>query len=377
MSRTQIGLVALALVAGSGRAAEPWADPDLPVTSGLELWLDATRPGAGKPKGGPLAFWADASGKRRDVRQTLKGAQPRRLAVGGSLVVRFDGLDDVLRSVGQLEAVPGFTLFAVLSPQADRGGFVGFLSFNAAGQRDYTSGLNLDMGNAPSQKLVGLKVQGRGFQGERMLPVGGGKFGRLYTVEAVGDPAAKTVRFVADGKPAGSRPWTGAAIGIDEVTIGARFPDAADRQEVRGHAPCDIAEVLFYNRPLSGPEATRVRGYLTAKYGSIRDDLPPASDGRGEPLVPVADPPAVQVLGFEVRELPVKLQNINNVRCRPDGTVMALGYDGTVYRLRDTDGDGVEDNADAFEVNTGSLRAPIGMALTHNSNNSHSDLGKS
>ena len=38
-------LLALALVSVGlpARAVEPWADPRLPVTAGLELWLDAGR----------------------------------------------------------------------------------------------------------------------------------------------------------------------------------------------------------------------------------------------------------------------------------------------------------------------------------------------
>src|SRR5262249_54199573 len=82
--------------------------------------------------------------------------------------------------------------------------------------------------------------------------------------------------------------------------------------------------------------------------------------------VAVKDPPPVQVFvpGFSVRELSVDLTNVNNVKYRPDGKLVALGYNGNVYLLSDTDGDGLEDKAELFWENHGEIRAPIGMALT-------------
>ena len=63
-------------------------------------------------------------------------------------------------------------------------------------------------------------------------------------------------------------------------------------------------------------------------------------------------------------QLPVNLTNINNVHYRPDGKLVALAYNGNVYLLSDSDGDGLEDQVELFWENKGRLRAPIGMALT-------------
>ncbi len=65
--------------------------------------------------------------------------------------------------------------------------------------------------------------------------------------------------------------------------------------------------------------------------------------------------------GFVVRELPVKLSNINNLRFDPSGRLTALGYDGRVHLLRDTDGDGLEDQGTLFWDKT-TLSVPVGMA---------------
>ncbi len=78
------------------------------------------------------------------------------------------------------------------------------------------------------------------------------------------------------------------------------------------------------------------------------------------------DPPPVQVFapGFSVRQLPLDLTNINNVKYRLDGTLVALAYDGKIWLLRDTDHDGLEDKAELFWDNSSGLRSPIGMDLT-------------
>src|SRR5262245_58377084 len=58
-------------------AVERWADPDLPVTAGLEVWLDARRQNdarraLGKPEaadGDPVDTWYDGSGHGRHLLQ--------------------------------------------------------------------------------------------------------------------------------------------------------------------------------------------------------------------------------------------------------------------------------------------------------------------
>lgn len=81
-------------------------------------------------------------------------------------------------------------------------------------------------------------------------------------------------------------------------------------------------------------------------------------------LIAVSNPPPVQMLvpGFTVRELPLRLNNINNLVFAPDGRLFALGYDGNVLQLKDTDRDGLEDTATHFYRNDSSEILPsIGM----------------
>ncbi len=366
--RSVLPLVVFALAATSfpgARAAEPWADPKLPVTDGLELWLDAGRP-ADKPRPpGPLEAWMDASGKGRHLRQPKEAARPTLVRSGEAAVVRFDGEDDHLRAVKQAGELRTFTAFVVVAPRTNLGFFRGFLAFNKAGGRDYETGLTIDMGPNGTARFTDLNVEGRGFGGWRNLLTTGGPFHQLYTLEVRGDD--KAVRLTVDGKPSGERPRQVLPLSLEEITVGARYyTNGPGPQEVRGFGRADIAEILVYGRALSDGEAKTVRGYLAAKHAALKANLPPDGDGRAEPLVPVPDPPPVQVFlpGFTVRQLPVDLTNINNVKYRPDGTLVALGYDGNVWLLRDTDGDGLEDKAELFWENNGRLRAPIGMDLT-------------
>lgn len=81
----------------------------------------------------------------------------------------------------------------------------------------------------------------------------------------------------------------------------------------------------------------------------------PALGATNEPVVHMLVP------GFTVQELPVKLSNLNNLRFAPDGTLTALGYNGRVWRLRDTDGDGLEDKAEPF-WDKQTISVPVGMA---------------
>ena len=87
-------------------------------------------------------------------------------------------------------------------------------------------------------------------------------------------------------------------------------------------------------------------------------------------LVPcgaAGDPFVVHMLvpGFVVQELPVQLTNINNLEYMPDGRLLAVGYDGRVHILTDTDGDGLEDKSAIWWQNDKDpFRGPIGSLLT-------------
>src|SRR2546423_874051 len=68
------------------------------------------------------------------------------------------------------------------------------------------------------------------------------------------------------------------------------------------------------------------------------------------------------VPGFRVEQLPVDLPNINNLRFAKDGRLFALAYDGHVYLLKDSNGDGLEDKATLF-WDKDTISVPVGMVV--------------
>src|SRR4051812_44934538 len=86
------------------------------------------------------------------------------------------------------------------------------------------------------------------------------------------------------------------------------------------------------------------------------------------PIAACAADPVVTMLvpGFAVRELPVDLTNVNSLEYAADGRLWALGYDGRVHVLTDTNGDGVEDTAKIWwqPKDAKAFRGPVGMRVT-------------
>lgn len=93
-----------------------------------------------------------------------------------------------------------------------------------------------------------------------------------------------------------------------------------------------------------------------------------SDDGARRPklLEPAQNVPPVKVLapGFEVRELPVRLTNLNNVEYADDGRLFAAGYDGRLHLLRETDDDRLEDRVTTF-YERASDDYPLGIAVRH------------
>ncbi|HET6406661.1 MAG TPA: c-type cytochrome, partial [Chthoniobacteraceae bacterium] len=103
---------------------------------------------------------------------------------------------------------------------------------------------------------------------------------------------------------------------------------------------------------------------LVSRATGVEPPVPPTPDKQPEPPFAPSQGGAPQMLvpGFQVRELPIAITSLNNVEYAADGRLFAGGYDGRFHLLRDTDGDGLEDQAVTFSPEESS-RYPLGMVV--------------
>ena len=361
-----------ATASAEGRATgwpiESWAEPGLKVTRGLLLWLDAGRLNAARKAfgrselsdGSRVGVWYDGSGNGRHFAQLREQAQP--VYQDGAL--RFDGAASYLERAGAGMRLEDFTIFVVAAPFSNAGDFRAFLATHEQGQPDFVSGVTIDLGHGFTARFDTLNVEGEGFGGMLNLMAEPSEFGIIRRMTVTSLPGRGGTKLFVDGKEARSRDRGRSVLDVDRSTVGARyfgFPP-----EIRGFLDGDILQVLVYDRVLEEAERRDVEAYLSARLAGKASVTRPRPLRGGKPLVSVPNPPAVQMLvpGFSARELPVDLANVNNVKYRADGKLVALTYAGDIDLLSDRDGDGLEETVERFWESKGSLVAPIGMALT-------------
>lgn len=366
---------ALFCIAGTssswGVDREKWTDPKLPNVPGLAAWYDGTRT-AGKseePNEVEVSQWQDGSGHGRHLGQATDKSQPTRQNVGDAKVIRFDGVDDSLFADDIKFDSPELTLVLITSVFDNPGEFRGFVAGNKKGVNDYVSGFTLDQGPFASQRFEWLNPEGIGFGGAADVLNRNFEFGTPHilsmVVQAEGEQGVRT--FV-DGKAETPRARKAAKLTLDRFTVGARcYDNFSGVPMIQGFMEGDIGEVLIFDKALSDEERTQIETYLKAKYEKwlgTKTSRPVRAGEDGERLTTVPCPDVQFFIpGFEAKQLPLDLPNINNLRSRPDGKVFAVAYNGDVYLLSDSDGDGLEDQATLYWEGKGGIRSPIGAAV--------------
>ena len=317
----------------------------------------------------PVDLFFD-SAKKQVFTQPLPERRPTFVSDGETAFLKFDGKDDFLLGHPQAESTEAMTVFILAAPKANEGNFSGLLGTAEFGKNDYTSGFNLDFGPGATKELSVINVESAGAAGFRDLLVPGffnaaerafGDF-HVFTVRSKAGKAGTEVFL--DGFKGGDRDREASRIGLQQMVLGGRIYSNDPNQPpyAQGSFNGAIAEMLMYDRALSDAERQSVEQSLLAKTVKLQALLHGA---RGHALEAVSNPPLAQMLapGFTVEELPLEISNLNNVRYRHDGKVVALGYDGRIHLLTDSDGDGLEDRSEIF-WDKQTLRGPIGIELT-------------
>jgi putative heme-binding domain-containing protein len=338
----------------------------------MMLWLDASaQPAAAAANkvdtlrdGAALESWYDSSGHSRHARQPDEKARPTLRLKNERGFIRFEGRAACFVSNGLGPPQRDLTVFLVAAPAGNEGNFRALFCTRKKGEDDFKSGLNIDLGPYRTESFDTLNVEGSGIVAVQNLRTTIAPFLGFHRICVQSSVGGRGVTLHIDGQAEGTRGRTDLPIAMDELIIGAR--SYGGTQMPRGYFAGEIAEVMVFNRVLTPQERKSVDEYLAAKYRDV-GPIPPLPKELPPGAIPRIDtPPLVQMLvpGFTVRELPVKLTNVNNVFYRDDGTLVALAYDGNIHLLTDADGDGLEESARLFWKNDGQLSAPIGMALT-------------
>lgn len=350
---------------------------ELAVTNGLLFHLDAAaqgrlRSGAGLPAIGsmqPVDVLLGVGGGEARFHQVLPERRPILVTDADAAFLKFDGKDDFLSLQMAGRSAAEITIFLLAAPRENPGFFSGMIGASSFGRNDYTSGINLDFGPGPTTNLSVLNVETAGAQGFRDMLTPGffnaadRPFADFHVFTVRSKAGAAGTDVFLDGFKGGERERAESRIGLEQWVLGGRFysNDASQPPFAQGFFNGAIAEAIVYDRALTDAERGAVEQGLLAKTAGLNALLRGA---KGHALESVKDAPVVQMFvpGFTVEELPLKIGNLNNVRYRHDGKLVGQGYDGRIYLLSDSDGDGLEDKAEFFWAER-TLQSPIGIAL--------------
>jgi hypothetical protein len=256
---------------------EPAADeqPPLIPQPGLILWL---YPSAEQlvVSGGEVVQWLDASSRKNDLESPGQSPRPQLIegAIADQPAVQFDGVDDILMRDGFApDEVAAATVFLVVAPSQSSGLFDGLVSAGTRGNEDSWTGFNIDLGGKSHADCSDIyrdeldafntiNVQSAktdsdcgGDLLESSLP-----FGEFAVVTVSIERVQTLLRLNgADERSAAGGDQT---LSLPQFRLGVRY----HRRKFQGFYNGAIAEVIVYNRSLSGPEIVQVESYLSRQY---------------------------------------------------------------------------------------------------------------
>jgi hypothetical protein len=230
---------------------------DLPVTTGLQLWLKA---GAGTTVGGAggVLLWADQSSAANNAAQIDENMAPvlTNGAVNGHPALRFDGVNDFLEipDSDSLSITNDITSLFVIK-------FADFATFRAVWGKTAGAGGNIpaptDLYALPNDNRLRV-FRGNGVANGSVTATQ--PFVANTFLQAGFDVAGTAMRLYYNGLPNGNGTISVAAADANgTLRIGTRA-DLVTR--LRG----ELAELVIFDRALTAPERRSVERYLAEKY---------------------------------------------------------------------------------------------------------------
>ena len=256
------GLASVA-IAGSVCCAVRAQAASLPVTGGLQVWLDASNVDGSNNStvsvGSPFAPWVNLSADAASIGDFDLAGQSTRwptletVTINGqsARVARFDGVDDVLWTGTSLADTldADMTMFVVAdSRQSGPGAIVSTRRSTTGWALRYQDPSNLlYYHNAVGTSLTYHDLTLDDFN--------------LVQLARDGSPASAAVQLSHNGGTPDSRTIDSLNTTGNTGTMIARNYDSTD------YLAGDFAEVIIYDRPLSEAEQNQVGVYLEEKYG--------------------------------------------------------------------------------------------------------------
>jgi hypothetical protein len=206
----------------------------------LALWLVAGRI-TGLNNGDPVATWPDISGNGRNAIQAAAGQRPLYMTgiANGLPVVRFDGVDDTMRTA----------LFGLVQPEHV---FTVFQQRDAVGAGTFIDGDGPDSMTVSHQNAI---AETRIFAGGVVLTIASDLVD-FHTWTCLFNGAGSLLRQDGGGEVSGNI----GASNANRVRFGSRGVDRFSN--------VDIAEVIIYSDAKPAGEQAEVEAYLISKYAT-------------------------------------------------------------------------------------------------------------
>jgi hypothetical protein len=238
---------ALLAMLGSGNAGAALA----PSLTGLAAWYKAESIGVGD--GNPVSQWNDSSGNANHITQATAGKKPTYIAastINSLPAVRFDNTNDkvlLLAAPTGFGAATGVTICLAVRITTDT-----------------ASGCMVSVDPATTMELYVTNSAGNtryNWQVSRVVNpgVGAAPLAPRVVLATFDDSSnADTLEVVGVGTSSLSDVQT---LAISQISLGARTNVEATTFEG------DIAEVLIYDRDITGAGLTQTKAYLQGKFG--------------------------------------------------------------------------------------------------------------